>query len=490
MSGLVLGAKKIGDTEKVYYVDNDSHTLGIGATGSGKTRTIVLQTIGALALAEESMVIADIKGELHAYAAPVLKRLDYNVIVIDFKNPAKSHRYNYLQLVIDEVEKGNINKAIDYVWDITTALVGKNDNERDKIWNNGEASIIASSIMSVVIDNQKNKKYQNLTNVYFFIAEMCKTIGMKMPIVEYNKSLPDNHPAKGLLAVSDVAPKNTRGSFYTSALTTLRLFTNPLINSMTNISDFRLGDIGTKKTAVFMILPQEKETYYPLASLLVSQIYASGVQQAERRGGRLKVRINYILDEFGNFVNIPGFSTMLTAGRSLGIRFNLFVQGISQLEEKYGKEVTKTIIGNCENWIYLQSSDPDTLKLLSEALGPYTIRLSSVGTSHAKYSNVSTSQNFNYGGRELLKPDEIGAIERPYSLVILKGRKKMIMKSPDLSKWYFNKIYGLGDAEHNRRVIKMREDSRPERTISYTMDLWGIWKHFQAKLESEISMYN
>jgi len=256
--GIVLGCKKHKGNEKVYFIGDDVHTLCIGATRSGKTRTVVLQSIGTLALASESMILSDPKGELYQYTYPYLERLGYEVIAIDFKNPLKSQRYNFLQPVIEAVDNDDIARAIDATWDLTSQLVGEPKGER--IWTDGEASIIASAIMSVVYDNRegKNRKYQNMTNVYYFISEMCKAVGNTMPIIEYVKKLSPTHPAKALLAISEVAPSKTRGSFYTAALTTLRLFTNPLINSMTNISDYDPKETGSKKRAIFIILPDEK----------------------------------------------------------------------------------------------------------------------------------------------------------------------------------------------------------------------------------------
>jgi len=285
--GTVLGLKTQAGGEKLYYVGEDVHTLCIGATRSGKTRTVVLQSICVLGLAAESMIVSDPKGELWAYTAPFLKRLGYEVITIDFKNPLKSQRYNFLQPIIDAVDRDDIAKAVDATWDLTAAIVGEAKGER--IWTDGEASIIASAIMSVVYDNrnEENRKYQNLTNVYFFIAEMCKTVNNKMPILEYVKKLKNSHPAKALLAISEVAPSKTRGSFYTAALTTLRLFTNPLINSMTCASDYNPRSIAEKKTALFIILPDEKTTYYTIASLLVSQHYESLVNTADERAARI-----------------------------------------------------------------------------------------------------------------------------------------------------------------------------------------------------------
>jgi type IV secretion system protein VirD4 len=487
--GIVLGYHKSKNKEKIYYIADDVHSLCIGATRSGKTRTVVLQTIGTLALAGESMVISDPKGELNQYTAPYLDRIGYRVITIDFKNPLKSTRYNFLQPIIDAVDEGNIPKAIDKTWDLTSQLVGEAKGER--IWTDGEASIIASSIMSVVYDNKDrlNKKYQNMTNVFYFISEMCKTINGKMPIIEYIKTLKQSHPARGLLSISEVAPDKTRGSFYTAALTTLRLFTNPLINSMTNTSDYDPNKLGEEKTALFIVLPDEKTTYYSLASLLVSQHYELLVNEADKRGGRLKRRVNFILDEYGNFAKIADFGAKLTVGGGRGIRFNLFVQSFAQIDEKYCKEIAKTIKGNCENWIYLQADDLETLEEISKKLGNYTVSTYTLSASHGKYSAPSSSHSLNLTSRALLTPDEVRLISRPYSLVISRSNPAM-MYSPDLSEWSFNAIFGLGDKEHNRAVRELREKRRKERIQKTNdMDLWNIWVYFKVLCEqSKVSL--
>lgn len=483
--GVVLGMKKERGKEKLYIVGDDIHTLCIGATRSGKSRTVVLQSICTLGLAEESMVISDPKGELYQYTYPFLERIGYEVVAVDFRNPLKSHQYNFLQPIIDAVDQGNLPRAIEATWDLTSSLVGETKGE--KIWRDGEASTIAAAIMSVVYDNRHgyNRQYQNMTNVYFFISNMCKTIEIGkdkiLPIVEYMKTLDDDHPAKGLIAISEIAPSRTRGSFFTAALTTLRLFTNPLISAMTSESDFNPKDLGSKKVALFMILPDEKSTYYPLASLLVSQIYEQLVSVADARGGRLRKRVNFLLDEFGNFTIIPDFSNKLTVGGGRGIRFNLFLQSFSQLEEKYGKEVARTIKGNCQTWIYLQTEDNETLEEISKKLGNYTVSTYSLSASNQRYSTPSISQSINLTSRALLTPDEVGQIARPYSLVISSRASPCMMYAPDLSQMFFNQILGLGDKNHNRKVREVREKRRVVRDIKGGgLNLWGIWELYGA----------
>ena len=478
--GTVIGMFKFKNREEIIFVGDDMHILVIGATRSGKSRTVVLESIGLQALAEENIICSDPKGELYQYTYPFLERLGYKVITIDFKNPLKSSRYNFLQPVIDHVKKGNIPKAIEATWDITSALVPE-DAHGERIWSDGEASIIAAAIMAVVYDNQNNPEYQNLTNVYYFISEMCKSGDGELPLNKYVKGLKPNHPARSLLGISQVAPSKTRGSFFTAALTTLRLFTNPYICDMTSTSDFTIEEFCSNKTAIFIILPDEKVTYYSLASLFVNQLYELIVNIADARGGRLLRRVNFNLDEFGNFMAINSFATKLTVGGGRGCRFNLYVQSMAQLEDKYGREVYPTIIGNCHVWVYLQADDPETQKLMSEKLGNYTVASSSQSTQYSgsgiSPGNMTASTNLT--GRPLLTPDEVGKIKRPYSLVMSR-EYPAILNAPDLSKWYFNQMFGLGDPEHNRKVREERENRRLIRSCDGEMALWGIWDKFSA----------
>lgn len=487
--GIVFGKKNVtGTDETVYFNGQDTHTMVLGATRSGKSRVIVMQTICTLALAGECMIITDPKAELLYYTSKLLDLLGYRIITIDFKNPAKSTRFNYLQPVIDCVDADDIPGAIDATWDITSQLVGEPKGER--LWNDGEASIIAASIMAVVYDNRayENHKFRNLMNVYYFISQMCTPIQVGnasvVPLSKYVQDLPYDHPSKALLSVGDIAPSRTKGSFYTSALMTLRLFTNPLIADMTCQSDYDGYKIASEKTAVFVVLPDDKKTYSSLASLYVSQQYQMLSKAADLRGGRLERRINYVMDEFGNFANIPVFTNMLTVGGGKGIRFNIFVQDFMQIEAVYDEKQAGIIRSNCENWIYLQTDDPNTLKILSEKLGKYTISTYSLSANHQKFSNPSSTHNVSLTGRELLAPDEIKKIKRPYSLVTSRS-DPAIFFAPDLSQWNFNKILGLGSEEHNRIVRLARENLRLARKVTKKLELWGIWDEYKAAIVKE-----
>ena len=474
--GIAVSYERSKFRESVACITDDVHILIIGATRSGKTRCLVIQSICALALAAEGKVVNDPKGELYHYTHSFLESMGYTVQVVDFNNPKKSCRYNPLQMIIDAVNENRIDDAQTYAWDFVTFLVEKNDHS-EPIWTNGECSVIAAAVMCVVYDNQNHPEFQNLTNVYNFIANMCKTVNKVLPIDAYMDKLPDSHPAKKLMAIAKLAPDKMGGSFYTAALTTLRLFITNDIYSMTRESEFSLADVGVKpKQALFFILPDQKTTFYSIVTLLVSQQYELLVTYAKKCGNRLPHRVNYILDEFGNFAAIDKFQTKMTVAGGYGVRWNLFIQDFNQLIDKYGQEVAKIIQGNCHFWIYLHSQDNSTNEEISKNMGKYTTTTYSLGGSTQKYSAPSSSTNIQLSERSLLNPDEVAKIKRPYQIV-LSPDPPAVMYSPDISQWTFNIMLGMGDKAHNTRLIELDENARPERGGKSTEQLlWKPWE--------------
>lgn len=476
--GMVLGMSK--DGTHLYCNMDDTHTLVIGATRSGKTRNVVLPSLSVQALAGESMVVVDPKAELYLYTYPFLERLGYEVVALDFKNPLKSTRYNFLQPVIDAVNMGDNALAVTRARDIAIMLVpDRPETHTDPIWINGERSILTASILAVVVDNRQRPEYQNLANVYQFIVNMGRP-GPKgeLPLSKYILNLPAEHPARMVAGISEVAPSKTRGSFFASGGSTLNIFTDPAIHTMTAATDFDLYTTGERKRAIFIILPDHKSTYYPIASLFIYQHYQALVDCCDKYGGRLPRRVNFICDEFGNFVKIPDFDKFMTVGGGRGIRFHLFLQDFNQLDEKYGDKVGRTIRANAETWVYLQSDNDQTLEELSKKLGKYTIKSPSLSGS----TGGNTSASYNYTGRDLLTPDEIKRIQRPYQLVTSRAAP-CIMYAPDLSQTLWNDMLGLGDPEHNRQVILARNARRPAREAQTAY--WGIWKLYQAQIKDE-----
>lgn len=239
--------------------------------------------------------------------------MGYNVLTLDFKNPLKSSRYNFLEPVIEAINNKDIPKAVNYCSDIVESLVGEVGN-REAIWVNGEKSVIKTGIMAVVLGNQENKEYQNLPNVYNFISKMCAEQDDKTMLIDtYLDTLQDNHPAVASFAAARIAPSKTRASFFTSALATLSIFMDDYVASMISESEIDLNRFNEERSVLYMILPDEKITFYGLCSLFVNQVYTKLVELADSKGGRLKIRTNFILDEFGNFSAIPNFRKLFNS---------------------------------------------------------------------------------------------------------------------------------------------------------------------------------
>ncbi|MDW2797992.1 type IV secretory system conjugative DNA transfer family protein [Clostridium boliviensis] len=483
--GLVIEMKKDAKgRELIRYIQGEGHALILGATGAGKTRRSLLITVWLQLITGLCIVVSDVKGEIYAYTHKFAKSLGYKPIAVDFRNPKKSAHYNFLQPILDALAAKDKAKAIDYTWDLVSVLVGEQKGE--PLWYNGETATIAAAILAVSMEAEE--QYRNLTNVYFFLAYMCQPhpVTFKTPLSLYLSTLPDGHPAKSVFAMAQVAHDRTKSSFYTSAMGTLKLFTNPNVAEMTSKSDFRLSDIGKEKVAFYMLIPDEKKTLYPLASILINQIYIAQVETASQNGLSLPIETDYDLDEVGNFPYIPILGGLLSAGRSRGCRANLYIQDYQQLESKY-KDEFRTIKTCCETKIVLKADDPDTLKAFSESLGDYTVEVPSASTStstSSKSNDVNISNSSSMTGRKLLKSEEIGRIDYPYALSKKLGEYAAITELPDLGQYRINKIWGLGDKKTNKRILIEREQEREERIVE-DIPLWGVWNKYKEMLEEE-----
>lgn len=232
--GLVLGKEDIKTSifskrvkEKIYHITKDLHALIIGATRSGKTRCIVIQTIIDLILAGENVVVPDLKGELRDYTEDVAKKYGYEVIGIDFIHPYQSKRRNFLEPVIKALQRNDISRAIEETWSLVSQLVGEPPENGEKLWNNGEAATLAASIMAVCYDNQDHPEYQNLTNVFYFITEMCSDYRGALPLQFYIDSLPEEHPGEDLVSSNESCGNANKVFFLCFSNHDFKIINNP-----------------------------------------------------------------------------------------------------------------------------------------------------------------------------------------------------------------------------------------------------------------------
>ena len=387
-------------------------------------------------------------------------------------------------MVINAVEDNNIPLAEALINDIVNVLVERND-KTEPIWVNGEMSVIKTAIMAVVLENKGKRQYQTLTNAYYFVAEMFKADeDGEMLIDKYMKNKQADDPIRKFFAIASTAPSKTRGSFVAAALSTLQMFVSDYVADTIQKSDFDLRDFATKRTALYVLLNDDKITYHKLASLLVQQIYTAIVDTSRNSGGELSIRMNFILDEFSNFTKIESFQSMLTVSRSRNCRFVLAVQSIfGQLEEKYGKEGTQNILDNTV-LIYLKSSNIDTANKISEKLGTYSAQSYSE-SSNSNIKSDKSSSSMSIISRKLLTADEVLKIESPYILVMIAGQQPALLNVPDISKMHFNQLNSMGSKEHNKKLRIDREKARPIRKME-KIKIWNIWDQVKEQDYEEL----
>lgn len=476
--GIVFGMDKPSSTkEKVWYNDDDTHTLLIGATRSGKSRKVIIPSIWEIAKAGESMIIGDPKGELYITCKEYLEKQNYNVIALNLREPLKGNQWNILDLINREVDAGNIAKATEYAWSIANTIVNQTPStSSEPIWKNGEQSTIAALTLLAALESQF-KFQRHMSTAYYLLAEYGQPLEDEtIPLLEYIKSLPVKHPAKAAFATASIAPYKTRASFFTSALADLRLFSDPTIADMTSKQDHNLEEIGINKTAVFLIVPDEDKTRNVLATLYIDQVYQSMVTLANKRGGRIPRRVNMILDEFGNLPPIPEFDSKLTVAGGRGIRFCIALQDVTQLKKLYDKNA-QTITGNCHNWIYIKTADVETAKLISEKTGKYTVETDNLSHT-AQSKGHSSTHGISTTGRALLMPDEVLRWNTDLSLILPMSDFPVRYPLPDLSMWSANKELGFvmtgnidEDKELNRQIIEKRWQNIEERELE-EISIW------------------
>lgn len=438
--GIEITGSDINPKYNLIYDEDDWNTLLIASTRTGKSRRVFLPKIWLHAKAGESMVITDPKGELYRRSHKYLRKNGYKIILMDFRNPERSNRHNYMQGVVDAFNRGDHSKAVEEAWNIANTIVNKKDHSSgDPLWANGEESTIAALILAVAYEAESDN-LKNMGSVYslFYKFGVPDEEG-RLLLLEYINSFPDTHPAKAAFAPAATAPYRTKASFFTSAAADLRLWALPSIVYMSAVQDHDISAVCKEKTAVFLVIPDESSTKHFLANLYIKQVYNSLVNTANRSvNGRIPIRVNFELDEFGNLPTIPDFPSMVTVALGRGIRFTLGIQDLSQIEDKYGK-LARTIQGNCQIWLYLRTTDLESMKYISQLTGEYTISTQNTSSNVRNVKDYSTGTSEGTAGRFLLTPDEVKRWEADTCLVLTGGNFPAKLPLPDLSKWIADK---------------------------------------------------
>ncbi len=363
------GVPLINNGKEIWVDAGEWHNLVIGSTASGKTESIVQPMVKTLAKAGESMIITDPKGEIYERNAEELREKGYNIVLLNFRNPQNGNCWNPLTLPYSLYKDGNVDKATELLDDLAkNILYDESSKGQDPFWENTSADYFTGLALALFEDAKEEEINLNTINLMTTVGE--EKIGGTTIMKEYFSDKDQSSPAYINVASTLMAPADTKGSILSVFKQKIKLFSSKQnLSEMLSHSDFDMKDIGKKRTAVFIIIHDEKKTYHPLATIFVKQCYETLVDVAFENGGKLPFKTNFILDEFANMPPLKDADAMVTAARSRLIRFTFIIQNFAQLSDVYGKEKGDTIKGNCGNWIYLISSELSALEEISKMCG-------------------------------------------------------------------------------------------------------------------------
>ena len=185
------------------------------------------------------------------------------------------------------------------------------------------------------------------------------------------------------------------------------MFNDRGICGLTSATDIHAEEFAEKPTALFMKIPDEKDTRHGLAAVFILCMYKALIKVASAREDlSLPRNVYFILDEFGNMPKIEKFDKMITVGRSRKIWFNMVVQSYSQLNNVYGEKVADIIKSNCGMKMFIGSNDIGTCKEFSELCGNMTVRTANTSSSTSqKEGEFSVSAQSQV--RPLIYPSEL-----------------------------------------------------------------------------------
>lgn len=363
------GIPFINDGKNMWVDNGENHTLIIGQSGSGKTTALVDPQVRSLMKHNESMVITDLKGEIYRDHGAELKERGYKIIIINLRDPQEGNAWNPLTVPYRWYKQGKKDKAIELLEDISNNIIISKNNNNDPFWETSASQYFCGLALGLFKDANENEI--NISSISNMISAGETKNGLKTFAQDYFLLKGEESPEYGYAKSTINAPNETRNSVLSVLESKIRQFTSRQnLSEMLSYSDFNMEDIGREKTAVFLIVHDEKTTYHALATIFVKQLYEVLIDVAHKNlDGKLKYRTNFILDEFANMPELKDVDAMVTAARSRQVRFTFIIQNFAQLDDVYGEKKAETIRSNCGNMIYLLTTELHALEQISKLLG-------------------------------------------------------------------------------------------------------------------------
>ena len=401
--------------------------LVVGGSGAGKSRGFALPNIMQCCC---SMVITDPKAELLRKTGGLLEKQGYEVRVFDLINPDTSFCYNPFEYVHDDKD---VLRLISNLIQNTTP---KGSQSSDPFWEKSETALLQALMLYLL--HEAPPEEQN----FAMIMEMLGSAQVKEEDEDYESPLdilfdrlemrdPDSIAVKQYHIYKQAAGKTAK-SILISVGVRLAAFNLPQIAKLTNTDELDLSSMGERKVALFCCIPDADTSLNYLVGMIYSQLFQTLYYMADRvHGGALPVPVNCIMDEFPN-VSLPNeFEKILATCRSRSIYCSIIIQNMSQLKALF-KDSWESLVGNCDEFLYLGGNEKETHKYVSELLGKETIDTNTYGQTKGKSGSYST--NFQQSGRELLQPDEVRMLDNKNALLFIRGERPILDAKYDLMK--------------------------------------------------------
>lgn len=357
------GLPLLSNGREAYVDDKDTHSLIFGATGSKKTRLFCMPLINILIGAGESFIATDPKGELYAKTSGFAKQKGYKTVVLNFRDLGKGDMWNPLSLPYELYHRGMQDEATALLNDFINTFVEPGGGENELFWLQTARSLALAHFL-LMMEYAKPEEVHMGSFVPLCTNQIVNDIKEHLHYFNYTSLASTNY--RSVLAGGD----KTTDSIVVSLFAPSAIFASQKkLCRMLSKNTFDVRQFGREKTAVYLIIPDEKTTLHFLATTFVKQAYEILIREAQKeKDFRLPVRVNFVLDEFCNMPKIPDMPAMISAARSRNMRYYLVAQSKHQLMGKYGEEAD-TIKGNCDNWVFLTSKELDLLREISELCG-------------------------------------------------------------------------------------------------------------------------
>lgn len=356
------GIPMLYDNDKMYIDTTDAPTMVIGIPGSGKIQAISLPQIKLAALAGESLIINDIKGDLYQSTSKILENENYDIKVINLNSPNEGHNYNPLYLPYLFYKEEKKDKALELIERLGYYLFSDPKDTSDSFWTNSTIDYFTGLVL-YLFENGEEEEI-NLKSIYNISTSGEDIINGKRKIENILNSLDKNSPIHIMLSGTVNAPQETRGGIIsTFNQKIIPYITKENFSNMISQNDIDFKTIQTNKTAIFIISKNNQ-----LVSNIIPLLIDQTIEAVDLYGNK-KTRLNIILDEFSNLLPIKNFSFLINYCRSLSIRMTVILNSYIELVNNYGKEQAEIIKYCFPNIIYLISNDDYTLQEISKLCG-------------------------------------------------------------------------------------------------------------------------